>query len=101
MIWSHFILEINCPEPSHILHGLHNATTDGQPGDTIEFKCEDDYELIGDKVVTCLVDGRWDSDPPKCHSNNCHYYYIIIINSRSSCSCFIEIVEEVEVRVLQ
>ena len=103
MIWTHFILEIKCPEPRHILHGLHNAKKDSQPGDTIGFKCDNDYELIGDKVITCLVDGRWDSDPPTCHSNNFHYYTIIIINSSSSCSCYITIVkeEDVEVKVCQ
>ena len=36
------------------------------PGEKIWFSCNPNYELIGAAHITCLDDGQWDYNPPKC-----------------------------------
>ena len=35
-------------------------------GDVATYHCDDGYELIGDDVQTCQLNGTWLGSPPTC-----------------------------------
>ena len=37
-------------------------------GGTVTYHCYSGYELQGNSTATCLLSGRWDSEPPSCQS---------------------------------
>lgn len=42
-------------------------------GDTCSVSCDDDYELIGNDTITCLINGSWGGEYPSCERacSNC------------------------------
>jgi hypothetical protein len=38
-------------------------------GDEISFLCNQNYVLVGEKVLGCTNTGRWNASEPKCKGN--------------------------------
>ncbi|XP_054716884.1 P-selectin-like [Uloborus diversus] len=57
----------NCPSlvaPSRGI--LIGVCSPGRVGETCAFACDEGYELVGQRTLTCLPDGRWSSSLPYC-----------------------------------
>lgn len=35
---------------------------------TVQYKCNEGYEMIGRALLTCDIDERWNGPPPRCES---------------------------------
>ena len=35
-------------------------------GDDLKYDCDANYEISGENPITCLSNGHWSSDVPKC-----------------------------------
>ncbi|KAL4236643.1 biological adhesion [Mactra antiquata] len=53
------------PNNGLILNG--NIQSNYHYGDTVVLGCGDDYDLHGNSELTCLENGDWSSNTPKCH----------------------------------
>ena len=40
------------------------------PGDTVTYRCDDGYRLIGSATIVCQYDGRWNASIPTCEQGN-------------------------------
>ncbi|XP_013393808.1 sushi, von Willebrand factor type A, EGF and pentraxin domain-containing protein 1 [Lingula anatina] len=62
--------EITCGEPPKLKHGaiIGNRFTFGS---RISFECEAGYRLVGEPVLECADDGRWNGDVPRCQAAIC------------------------------
>ncbi len=38
-------------------------------GDEIRFLCDQNYILVGEKVIKCMATGKWNASEPKCKGN--------------------------------
>ncbi|KAK2566872.1 CUB and sushi domain-containing protein 1 [Acropora cervicornis] len=57
--------EINCPDPGGIKDG--SMSHDGfDRGKHVKYSCHKGFTLIGNKILTCSKDGRWDKAKPRC-----------------------------------
>ena len=43
-------------------------------GGMVTYHCYSGYELQGNSTATCLLSGRWDSEPPSCQSKLTRFY---------------------------
>ena len=57
--------EIRCPVPKYPLHGTQNGTK-FTFGNTVNFKCNPGYTLIGSEKIICSDSGEWIGNIPKC-----------------------------------
>ena len=53
-----------CADPGTPVNGsrIGNSFLDGQ---TVAFRCQQNYKLVGPLVVRCVA-GKWNKDAPKC-----------------------------------
>ena len=56
-----------CPSLDAPTNGVVEATGNCE-GDTVTYRCNDGFELVGAAVLTCQSTGMWDSSPPVCQS---------------------------------
>ena len=54
-----------CPALVAPANGSKNSN-DTSCGSSVEFSCDECYELEGHRVLTCLVDNTWSSKEPNC-----------------------------------
>ena len=47
-------------------HGFVSSQQEIAVNETVEFRCESEYSLIGDAVLKCQNDGRWNTSAPVC-----------------------------------
>nr|BAR45590.1 complement factor B-1 [Hasarius adansoni] len=55
----------SCPDPGVSKHGFRVGSCCFS-GDILQFSCNEDYELVGQKEVQCLRSGSWSSGRPLC-----------------------------------
>uniref|UniRef100_A0A8D2KYF7 Sushi domain-containing protein n=1 Tax=Varanus komodoensis TaxID=61221 RepID=A0A8D2KYF7_VARKO len=64
---------MRCPFPPKILHGKY-IERDFRYGQSIRYKCDTGYSLVGEELVTCILAGsnavKW-SETPKCKVVQC------------------------------
>ncbi|KAF8774481.1 Limulus clotting factor C like protein [Argiope bruennichi] len=67
-----------CPDPGYIQFGTR-INADGSSsrpnsrysaGQSVVYYCQDEYELVGNSILTCLPSGRWSSGRPSCRRIN-------------------------------
>lgn len=59
------VCKINCPDPGGIKDG--SMSHDGfDRGKHVKYSCHKGFTLIGNKILTCSKDGRWDKAKPRC-----------------------------------
>lgn len=57
--------KVSCPLPEAVAHGQYFGTNFTY-GTSVEYVCEEGYELTGSKVRHCLSEGTWDTPSPNC-----------------------------------
>ncbi|ESO92606.1 hypothetical protein LOTGIDRAFT_233055 [Lottia gigantea] len=64
---------ISCPPlPKTITNGRLLSQSDNYTfNSSVEFECNNGYEMIGNSVLTCRESGMWDSTSPYCIKINC------------------------------
>ncbi|XP_041469895.1 sushi, von Willebrand factor type A, EGF and pentraxin domain-containing protein 1-like isoform X2 [Lytechinus variegatus] len=62
-----------CGDPGEPLHGSRSPsdTTSFLDGATVDYECDPGYEVKGDILATCMLNGRWDSERPVCEAVTC------------------------------
>ncbi|XP_042899237.1 CUB and sushi domain-containing protein 2 [Parasteatoda tepidariorum] len=56
-----------CHNPPSISHANVTVTVNTTvPGTTAEYECEENFKLIGNKIISCDSTGFWESEPPTC-----------------------------------
>ncbi|XP_077965780.1 complement receptor type 2-like [Styela clava] len=72
--WSHVpTCKAQCKRPTKPNKGSFEPYQDYYAvGANTTFKCEEDYELMGERVLTCQDGGEWDYHSPKCQ-RTCPY----------------------------
>ena len=58
------IILASCQSPGDIDHGVKIGSDYGH-GKTVQYVCDAEYTLEGQKTLTCN-DGKWNFDPPLC-----------------------------------
>jgi len=62
--------EIRCRHPGQIRHGHPSVDVTSSPTwavrDTLQYVCDEFYEISGENPITCLSSGVWSKDVPKC-----------------------------------
>jgi len=48
----------------------HPTSFSNNVGETIQFSCDDGYQLYGSANISCLDNGKWSDDPPVCAGIN-------------------------------
>lgn len=87
VLYSHFVLEIRCPEPILANHSILSVTgndrmygrtlirtaestnvgaTSYKIGALVKYRCERGYKVIGEPLSTCEDNGQWSGDVPQC-----------------------------------
>ena len=56
----------HCRPLSSPRHGFVSSQQEIAVNETVEFRCESEYTLIGDAVLKCQNDGRWNTSAPVC-----------------------------------
>lgn len=68
---------VDCGAPPNIDYGryeLRNGTTTVES--IVEYYCQEDYWLDGQKVQKCTKEGKWSGDAPFCERKyNSHSYF--------------------------
>ena len=63
-------IEIRCLNPGKIRYGSYVTQVGSDKtwgvNETLEFKCDQYYEIAGKNPITCLSTGRWSSAIPEC-----------------------------------
>lgn len=70
---------ITCKKPTEISNGRISTRLDREfpkIADTIEYTCDPNYKLIGNKSILCQNDGEYSSDPPRCEPIVCQAPYV-------------------------
>lgn len=72
MEWSEepFCQKVQCPTPPLVQNGFY-VGVNFSFGDSIEYKCNDGYEVIGDRKRTCLNVKEWSGVNPTCRKVLC------------------------------
>ncbi|GCB68944.1 hypothetical protein scyTo_0005390 [Scyliorhinus torazame] len=68
--WGPSLLVVICRNPM----APDNGTVEGDDfrfGSQIYFSCDADFRLFGSNVVTCQLDGNWNTSTPRCESKSC------------------------------
>ena len=81
-------VHIECPELQPITNGNIDVMTHVKAGDTATYKCEPGFELEGEPIRHCLMNGTWDGPGPYCNLIECHKPADIISNGRMISSIF-------------
>ena len=55
----------SCPEIRPPFHGSCDPCV-GSEGDTVEFSCDEGYQLTGAASTVCLNTTQWTNHPPQC-----------------------------------
>ena len=75
----HF-LEIRCRYPGQIRHGSPSvdvtSSTTWSVGDTLEYVCDEYYQISGDNPISCLSTGLWSDDVPVCAGKFSEYLQV-------------------------
>ncbi len=59
--------ETRCSDPRTPQNGMKRISGEGfRPETRVEFACQAGYSLQGRRVITCLINGQWDSPRPSC-----------------------------------
>lgn len=61
---------VDCGAPPNIDNGrtiLLNGTTTVES--LVEYNCENDYWMNGQRIQKCTREGKWSSDAPSCERN--------------------------------
>ncbi|NXE20886.1 CR2 protein, partial [Ardeotis kori] len=60
--------EVTCPQPPNIANGLHNGQSleKFSRGVTLNYRCKDGYEMVGNMSIYCMETGVWSSPLPRC-----------------------------------
>ncbi|XP_057583190.1 complement receptor type 1 [Hippopotamus amphibius kiboko] len=64
----------SCGKPPEPFNGMVHINTDTQFGSTVNYYCNEGYQLIGSPSATCLLSGidvTWDKEAPICKSISC------------------------------
>ena len=64
-----FVLtEVVCPDPGFVANGRRviDPTESFNCGKTVQYICDENYELQGSRVITCLSTGAFSAGPPAC-----------------------------------
>ncbi|ROL50792.1 Membrane cofactor protein [Anabarilius grahami] len=63
---------ITCDEPNPIEHGKFSKPRNIiQLDDVVEYSCDDNYTLVGNKSITCGQYWEYSSPPPQCKAIKC------------------------------
>ncbi|XP_043212550.1 CUB and sushi domain-containing protein 3-like [Amphibalanus amphitrite] len=63
---------IDCGRAFAVLHGdVQYVTGQTYLGSELEYSCARNYQLVGDRLRTCQVDGRWSGSAPVCEEVRC------------------------------
>jgi hypothetical protein len=62
---------LGCSEPASI-HGGRYLLSDYEVGSSVEYECNDGYEMIGASRAFCMVPSEWYPLPPIC---KCECYF--------------------------
>ncbi|XP_078578155.1 matrilin-1-like [Branchiostoma floridae x Branchiostoma japonicum] len=60
---------VHCPVLTAPANGTITPTNRRQYQDQVTFTCNSGYNLVGQTMLTCLVNGSWSASPPTC--NHC------------------------------
>ncbi|XP_051568424.1 complement decay-accelerating factor isoform X3 [Myxocyprinus asiaticus] len=81
----HKCIRITCEPPVKIEHGkIMTYKESPELDDVIEYSCNANYILIGNKSLTCGEDGEYDSPPPTCEEIQTHTTASITTNIATS-----------------
>ena len=61
----HVFVVISCPDLVAPQNGTKN-TNETDCGTTVEFSCDECYELKGHKQLSCLPNRTWSGEEPNC-----------------------------------
>uniref|UniRef100_A0A8C4GKW0 Sushi, von Willebrand factor type A, EGF and pentraxin domain-containing protein 1 n=1 Tax=Dicentrarchus labrax TaxID=13489 RepID=A0A8C4GKW0_DICLA len=62
---------ISCDPPEDISHGFLNGSSFNYD-DVVEYVCFDGYEVVGDPILRCSVQGLWVGTVPQCRPCACN-----------------------------
>uniref|UniRef100_A0A3B3ZDW5 Beta-2-glycoprotein 1 n=1 Tax=Periophthalmus magnuspinnatus TaxID=409849 RepID=A0A3B3ZDW5_9GOBI len=61
---------VQCPHPDPPVNGqLHYEDTLYE--NTVNYTCNDGFNLVGARSASCLIDGRWSAEQPLCEPVSC------------------------------
>ena len=63
------LYSVVCPSLNDPANGNVNVSGDFF-GQTAEYTCNNGFNLIGDSIVTCGLDGQWSGNPPVCEGKH-------------------------------
>ncbi|CAH1243596.1 CR1 [Branchiostoma lanceolatum] len=61
---------VNCGQPNPVSNGMFNGSVFTYR-QTVVYKCNNGYELLGDTKRTCREDRKWSGKEPKCKAISC------------------------------
>ena len=64
--------DIDCGRAFAVLHGdVQYVTGQTYLGSELEYSCSRNYQLVGERLRRCQVDGRWSGNAPVCEEVRC------------------------------
>ena len=45
----------------------------------VRFRCDDSYELAGSSTLTCLSNGEWDNNVPRCYGKVVSVVHLVLL----------------------
>ena len=81
-------VHIECPELRPVTNGNIDVTAHVKAGEDVTYKCEPGYELKGDAVRHCGMNGTWEGPAPYCDVIECDKPADVISNGRMISSIF-------------
>lgn len=76
---------VQCPSLSRQSNGAVDCSDGKFYGSECTFSCETGYQLVGQRLVRCVDDGRWDGSQPYCQLMTCGMLYAPL-NGSIQCS---------------
>ena len=61
---------VSCGDPGPVANATARGASFAYP-DTLRYECAAGFRLQGGDTLTCLADGRWDGEKPRCEPLSC------------------------------
>uniref|UniRef100_A0A8C4ZWE3 Sushi, von Willebrand factor type A, EGF and pentraxin domain-containing protein 1 n=1 Tax=Gadus morhua TaxID=8049 RepID=A0A8C4ZWE3_GADMO len=61
---------VNCGDPGPVAHAAARGASFAYP-DALRYECDAGFRLQGGDTLTCLAEGRWDGEKPRCEALSC------------------------------
>lgn len=73
-------LPVEAPENGRIITtGAFELNREYSFGQVVNFECNAEYKLVGNKELICSSNGKWSSDVPQCQGKKKKRHYLSVI----------------------